>query len=108
VLQKLDPAIEQAIEGAITVGRIDRVMGLIRQELIRSVVKHPVSFHTPHEAFGVIYEELDEMVDEMRANNHAGFQKEAMQLAAMGARTMLDLGDYDRAALEMVCDEQVA
>lgn len=107
-MQRLDPEIDQAIQGALTIGRIDRVMGLIRQELVRAVIKHPTPMRSPHEAFGVIYEELDEMADEMRADNHAGFQKEAMQLAAMGARAILDLGDHDRQALELVHDEAVA
>lgn len=91
----LDPIVDQAVEGALLRGRIDHVMNLVRSELIRAVLKHPNSFHNPHEAYGVIAEEFDEMLDEMRANDRQKFLKEAVQLAAMGARTVLDLGDDD-------------
>lgn len=47
-------------------------------------------FNSPHEGYGVILEELDEMWDEVKANDNAKARTEAVQTAAMLIRFLLD------------------
>lgn len=63
-------------------------------ELARARAKHQTPIHNAHEAYGVIYEELDEFWDEVRAQKHdpAKMLKELIQTAAMCMRAAEDLG----------------
>jgi hypothetical protein len=65
----------------------------VESELAKARTKHPGNIHNPHEAFGVIYEELDEFWDEIRAQAHDPDRmlKELVQTAAMCARAAEDL-----------------
>lgn len=77
---------------AVRLQRIDAVLALVRIELQRAIAKHGV-FNSPHEAWAVIYEELDELWDEVKANhgrNETGLA-EAIQVAAMGVRYVADM-----------------
>lgn len=71
---------------------IDDILDEVRAELIRSVRKH-APMHSPHEGHSVIAEELDELWDEVKADRGRMLsgRKEAVQVAAMGARYMLDI-----------------
>ena len=70
--------------------RIDAVMALVRGELIKATNGFG-SFNSGHEGYAVIREELDEMWDEVKANRPDRAGEEAVQVAAMGARFVLDL-----------------
>jgi len=50
----------------------------------------------PHEGWAVIYEELDEMWDEVKANNVGGARKECLQVAAMALAFLLEVHDVTR------------
>jgi hypothetical protein len=65
----------------------------VAAEVAKARAKHPGEIHTPHEAFGVIWEELDEFWDEVRAQRHDPHQmlKELIQTAAMCQRAAEDL-----------------
>lgn len=67
---------------------------LVEAELSRARAKHNGAIHGPHEAYAVIYEELDEFWDEVRAQKHNGaaMLKELVQTAAMCARAAEDCG----------------
>lgn len=48
-------------------------------------------FNSPHEGYAVILEELDEMWDDIKANRFPDSKKEAIQVAAMCIRYILDV-----------------
>lgn len=64
----------------------------IQAELSRAMQKHP-RMNSPHEGYAVILEELDELWEEVRAQHQdkEKMRKEALQVAAMAARFILDL-----------------
>jgi len=49
--------------------------------------------HGPHEGWAVIYEELDEMWDEVKVNNVGAARKECLQVAAMALAFLLEVHD---------------
>lgn len=72
--------------------QIDHCLALVRQE-IEDATKVHGKFHSAHEGYAVILEELDELWDEVKAkhyNSEKGF-KEAKQVAAMAIRYMVDI-----------------
>ncbi len=62
------------------------------QEIIKATAVHG-KFQSAHEGWAVIYEELDELWDEVRAKKHdrKKMRKECIQVAAMAFRFMMDL-----------------
>jgi hypothetical protein len=66
---------------------------MVRAELTKARHKHSTPIHNAHEAFAVIYEELDEFWDEVRAQKHdkEKMLKELIQTAAMCYRAVEDL-----------------
>lgn len=65
----------------------------VYQEVLRAVEKHTEPFHGPHEAYAVLLEEVDELWDEVKADRgqQLSGRKEAIQVAAMAVRYILDL-----------------
>lgn len=73
------------------IARVDEILQQVRAELFRAMDNFG-SFHSRHEGYGVIKEELDELWDEIKANSTWDkCDKEATQLAAMAVRFLLDL-----------------
>lgn len=70
---------------------IEAVLALIRDELVRATSVF-APFASAHEGYAVTLEELDELWDEVKANRPDRAAEEAVQVAAMGARFVLDLG----------------
>lgn len=68
-------------------------LDLVETELAKAREKHPDPIHNPHDAFGRIYEELDEFWEEVRAQEHdkAKLLKELIQTVAMCYRAAEDL-----------------
>jgi len=62
-------------------------------EFIRATTKHPMPFHTTHEGYAVVAEELDEVWDAVRSNQKVAAVKEAIETSAMGLRFAYDLGE---------------
>ena len=77
--------------------RIDRALEAVRLELARATAAYPLPFHSGHEGYAVIREEVDELWDDVKASK--GLRQspqarlEAVQVAAMAVRFMLDLTD---------------
>lgn len=67
---------------------------LVEDELERAT-KQFGTFHTPHEGFAVLQEEVDELWDEVKAGTSKGHRgiSEAVQAAAMAIRFLIDLCD---------------
>lgn len=72
--------------------RNDRAMGLIRRELERAQSRFG-PYHSPHEAIAVIREEYLELEREVFGNMglSPNAQVEAVQIAAVAARYLVDL-----------------
>ncbi len=66
---------------------------LVEAELANAREKHQGEIHTPHEAYGVIMEEVCEFFDEVRAQEHnsPAMLMELVQIAAMCYRAAEDL-----------------
>jgi hypothetical protein len=64
----------------------------IAEEVERAERKH-APLNSPHEAWSVIYEELEELREHVRGDTGRGpeARKEAIQVAAMGLRYVLNL-----------------
>lgn len=72
--------------------RIDSLCVVLRTELHRATDKHgPMA--SPHEGYSVILEELDELWEHVKhdTGKSEAALKEAMQIAAMGLRYILDM-----------------
>lgn len=83
---------------------------LVEDELVEARDQHPRPMHTPHEAYAVILEELDEFWDKVRAKQHdpRNMLKELVQIAAMCYRAAEDLQLLEAAESEPAhkwCDE---
>ncbi len=64
----------------------------VRAELLAAIEKFP-AFNSPHEGWAVIREELEELWAHVKENTGRGSdaRQEAVQVAAMALRYMLDL-----------------
>lgn len=71
---------------------VDFVLGLVREEIERAMLKHR-AYASAHEAWAVIREEVDELWDEVKADNGytMGAFKEAEQIAATAVRYIVHL-----------------
>lgn len=73
-----------------------RVLQDAGQELGKALRKYP-KMHSAHEGYAVILEELDELKSEVwkksKKRSLEKMRKEAMQIAAMALRFMLDVCD---------------
>jgi hypothetical protein len=71
---------------------IDRVLASVGAELSFALGKFPV-FNSPHEGKAVIEEELDELWKHVKENTGRSEQarEEAIQIAAMACRYVIDL-----------------
>lgn len=78
----------------LTYNDIETVINLVRDELIEATGKFG-AFASAHEGYAVILEEVDELWDEIKNNKGDGAterqRREAVQVAAMGARFLLDI-----------------
>lgn len=69
---------------------VDEVMAMVRAELVRATDKFG-PFASPHEGYAVLLEEVDELWTEVKHGTRYRQLEEAVQVAAMGARFILDL-----------------
>lgn len=74
------------------INRLDQVLLHLRAEVLKACTKH-APMHSPHEGHSVIREELEELWDHVKADTGKGEEarKEALQVAAMGIRYVLDV-----------------
>lgn len=67
----------------------EKCVGVIHNEL-RSATARFGRFNSPHEGYAVIKEELEELWDDIKKNS-PNMMKEAVQVAAMAIRFLMDL-----------------
>ncbi len=74
------------------IGTIDVANEIIR-ELERARSKHPIPFHSFHEGYAILAEEVYELWREVIRQERSGaaIRKEAVQVGAMALRFILDL-----------------
>lgn len=83
-------AMEAAQSGPVTDRNpVDTVLDEVKAEMLRAEAKFP-RFNSRHEAYGVLLEEVDELWDEVKANDYPKARKEAVQVAAMALRYLRD------------------
>ena len=73
---------------------IRQVMEQVEVELRRATALHG-PMRSSHEGLGVLVEEMLELVLAVTTNDLAAVTAEALQVAAMGARIVLDLAPSD-------------
>jgi hypothetical protein len=71
-------------------GKVDSVLLLIASEVKRAMTKWPPTTDSPHHHASVLREEVDEMWDEVKADNIRLAREEALQVAAMAIRFVLE------------------
>jgi len=76
------------------IGIRDEFLLAVKIEVGRTMVLHPATLQTPHEAYAVMLEELEEFWAEVKKKRHSksDMKNELIQLAAMACRTVEDLG----------------
>lgn len=72
--------------------QIDYMLQSIEKEYVRARQMHN-PMRGPHEGWAVIYEEMDEMWDEIKANQINLARKECLQVAAMCLAFLLEIHD---------------
>jgi len=65
-----------------------KAINVVKKELARATTKFG-KFYSPHEGYAIIKEEVDELWDDIKANRSG--EKEAIQVAAMALRFLIDL-----------------
>lgn len=87
----MNPATPQEQDAAIV--KADCAMICVRDELIAATARYG-QFNSPHEGYAVIKEELEELWDEIKkrpaVRNAGRMEAEAIQLAAMTIRFIVD------------------
>lgn len=79
----------------ITTHEVMELLKEINAEIFRSYHLFPAKINNPHEAYGILSEELDEFFDHVKTKDGqrdlSAMNKELIQLAAMSLRTIIDL-----------------
>jgi hypothetical protein len=71
--------------------RLKEILVTVEEE-VRSAQSRFPKFNSGHEGYAVIAEELDELWADVKANDTRAARREAIQVAAMAVRFLLDVG----------------
>jgi len=69
---------------------LQKIAGMMHDELARATAKFG-RFHTAHEGYAVILEEVDELWDAVKRGDRVCMMREAIQVGAMAMRFVHDL-----------------
>jgi hypothetical protein len=72
------------------VAALDAAMASVRAEVLRAIAKFP-PFNSGHEGYAVLKEEVDELWDDVKRDYPEGALQEAVQVAAMGVRFLMNV-----------------
>lgn len=71
---------------------VARILRAVAQEVMRARAKHPTPFHGPHDGYAKLLEEVDELWDEVKADQpFERLHHEAVHVAAMAIRFIADV-----------------
>lgn len=70
---------------------LQEAVDMVQREFYRARALHPIPFNSRHEGFAVLKEEVDELWDDIKANAHLSARKEAIQVAAMALRFLVEV-----------------
>ncbi len=70
--------------------KVKEALGWVEEELVDAMGKFP-PFHTAHEGYAVLLEEVDELWEEVKKGRKGTAREEAKQVAAMAVRLMVDV-----------------
>lgn len=74
-----------------------KALTAIWDEFVSAKTKFPSTFNTAHEGFAVIYEELDELWDEVKSNGTPErLRREALQVAAVALQFAAEFGPNEQ------------
>ena len=76
---------------------LDKTINIIKKEYLRAVSKFG-PFHNAHEGYAVLLEEVDELwenvkLNQKNPNRNILMREEAIQIAAMAIRFIIDCGE---------------
>jgi hypothetical protein len=74
----------------VTALAYEHLLAVVGFELAEALEKFP-AFNSAHEGYAVILEELDELWDAVKENDIDHARKEAVQVAAMAVRFLVDI-----------------
>lgn len=72
------------------IAALDAALAKVRAEVVRAITKF-APFNSAHEGYAVLREEVDELWDDVKRDYPQGAVEEAVQVAAMGVRFMMDV-----------------
>jgi hypothetical protein len=72
--------------------RLDAALAEIRAEVIRARSLHK-PFNSPHEAYAILQEEVDEYWDDVKRDRRVPAAAEAVQVGAVAARIVMEFVD---------------
>ena len=79
------------IEEGLTEMTTKQAFEEVKVELLIAQASH-VPFNSSHEGYAVLKEEVDELWDEVKSNCPDRAREEAVQVAAMAIRFLIDIG----------------
>lgn len=65
----------------------------IRDEVSRALRRQPRAFSSPHEGYAFIRDKLDELWTQVRGDDKSRAREQAVQVAAMAVRFLIDIKD---------------
>jgi len=73
--------------------KISQAFDAVEKELKRARTKHPIGFHSAHEGYAVLLEEVDELWTEIKEQHPspACLREEAIHVAAMALRFLIEV-----------------
>jgi hypothetical protein len=83
-------AVTDADDPLLHDGQLESVIEEVVAEVQRAVAMHEPMW-SPHEGYAVLKEQVDELWDAIKANDSENARKEAVQVAAMAIRYLLDI-----------------
>lgn len=76
-------------ETKLRLDRTEKALALVLAEVTKATTRYG-AFNSTHEAYGVLAEEVDELWDDIKANRTQHAAVEAVQVAAMAVRFIVD------------------
>ena len=71
--------------------QLNEALDLVTVEHGRACRRFPLGYHSTHEGYGVLAEEVAELLDAIRANDIRSCRDEAVQVAAVAVRFLVEL-----------------